>query len=340
MLEAILLVFAVTGSLVGTSYYSRFAQQRGIIAKHNFRTLHEEPVPRGGGIVFAGVFSLAVLLHWFLGGFPTWLMLSFGLGGAGAAIIGWIDDVHDVREIAKLVSHVGLAIWIFATFYQPLYTPLFHDAGGVLSLALTVLLLLFVPVWMINLYNFVDGIDGMAITASAFICTSALIVLAITGGDKLLMFVFALLAASSLGFLYVNLPPASVFMGDAGSIFLGYCFGALLITTVTSGQISIWTWLAILGYYIADTTTTTICRVFLVKKWYGTHRSHAYQNLARISRSHARVTYGVVLYGILWALPLSVWSAHSPTWGPVAAVLSLGPAVVWSLRFGPRLSSD
>ena len=164
--------------------------------------------------------------------------------------------------------------------------------------------------------------------------------LAISGGEEYFIFVFALLAASCLGFLVFNHPPASIFMGDSGSIFLGYCLGTLLLSTVILEQMSLWSWIAILGYFIGDTTTTGLFRLFCVKKWYGVHRSHAYQNLARICNSHAKVTYGVMLYHMLWSLPLAIWSALVPAMAPLAAALSLGPAIAWTFRFGPRLSSD
>jgi Fuc2NAc and GlcNAc transferase len=201
--------------------------------------------------------------------------------------------------------------------------------------------LLFIPVWLINLYNFIDGIDGLAISGAVFICCAVASVLAVTRGDRWLVLVVVLLAAACIGFLFFNLPPASIFMGDAGSIFLGYCFSATLLVTVWSGQISAWTWLTILGYFIADTTTTSLARIVLVrKKWYGVHRSHAYQNLARIYKSHAKVTYGVVVYNVLWVFPLALLSALRPVWAPAAAGLALAPAVIWTLRFGPTLSSD
>lgn len=332
-------VAAFVASFVGTMYYVAFAARRGIVAERNFRTLHANVVPRGGGIVFAAVFSVVVVVLWALGTLPAALMLAFGVGGGAAAAVGFADDVRDIKAPAKLAAQLGLAVWLVAVHYRSLQPPQANPAAMPLTLSL-VPVALFIPVWMINLYNFVDGIDGMAITGAVYICGAALAALAVADGDRSLMLVTGLLAVAALGFVSVNLPPARAFMGDAGSIFLGYCFGALLVATVATGQISAWTWLAILGYYVGDTTTTTVFRVLMVPRWYRGHRSHAYQNLARILGSHGKVTGGVLLYDVLWALPLAVWSAARPGWAPLAAALSLGPVVLWTLRFGPRLSSD
>lgn len=333
-----LLVAAFTASLIGSSLYGRVALHHGIIAKRNARTLHDRVVTRGGGIVFAATFSLAIIVAWLLGELPRPVMLCFGAGALGAGVAGFIDDVLDVSPMKKLLVQIGLAIWIVTTFITVLYAPALRGVPAPWMMAVAFMLLF--PVWLINLYNFIDGVDGMAITGAVFICVAATLVLSMSGGDSMFIFLFALLAAVTVGFFHVNLPPARVFMGDAGSIFLGYCFSALILATVVSAQITPWTWLCILCYFVADTTATGLWRLFRVKKWYREHRSHAYQNLARIHGSHAKVTYGVALYQILWGLPLALWSATQREWGSVAAALALAPAVLWSIRHGPRLSSD
>ena len=140
-------------------------------------------------------------------------------------------------------------------------------------------------------------------------------------------------------FLFFNWPPASIFMGDSGSAFLGYIFGALILFTVKSGDISIWTWLIVFGYFFADTTVTQLMRIILVKKWYLPHRSHAYQNLARITGSHLKVTGGVVLYNVVWILPLTIWSVMKPDIALFAVALAIAPSLIFALKYGPFLSS-
>jgi Fuc2NAc and GlcNAc transferase len=129
-------------------------------------------------------------------------------------------------------------------------------------------------------------------------------------------------------------------MGDAGSVFLGYTFGVLSLFTVLNNDISIWVWLTVFGYFFADTMVTQIIRVVLVKKWYLAHRSHAYQNLARITESHLKVTSGVILYNIIWILPLTIWAALQPEIEILAAILAITPAVVVAYKYGPVFSSS
>src|SRR4030095_1480644 len=185
-----------------------------------------------------------------------------------------------------------------------------------------------------------DGVDGMTASGAVFICVAAIFALLIAGGDRLLVLVLGLLAACSLAFLVFNWPPARIFMGESGSLTLGYFFCALIVGTPAPGQISLWTWLIAFGYFAGDTTTTTILRLVFTRTWYRPHRSHAYQNLARIWGSHLRIVRWVSLYHVVCWLPRVVWSTISPSIAPLAAVLALAPVVAWTLRYGPPLSSS
>lgn len=337
--ESALLLAAAIASLLGTYAYRRFALRHSVIAEINFRSLHARTVPRGGGVVFAIVFLIATLAAWRLGWMPTWLVLVVGIGGASAGCVGFVDDLRGIPAARKLAAQVALAAWGGAVVLGFLDLPGFRQLALPLQVACFALGL-FVSVWFMNMYNFIDGADGMAIGGAVYICVAAIVVLGFRGGERELGYAFALLAACCLGFLPFNLPPASIFMGDAGSIFLGYCLGGLLFISLLRDQLSAWSCIAILGYYIGDTTTTGLYRLMFVKRWYGAHRSHAYQNLARVLGSHAKITYGIALYNVFWALPLAIWSAVVPGMGPVAAALALVPAVLWTMRFGPRFSRD
>ena len=137
-----------------------------------------------------------------------------------------------------------------------------------------------------------------------------------------------------------NWPPARIFMGDSGSIFLGYIIGTLILLTIERSEVSIWTWFVMFGYFFADTTITQMMRLILVKKWYQAHRSHAYQNLARITESHLKVTFGIVLYHLVWLLPLTIWSLKQPNLSIFAAVLAVFPAMLFAIKYGPLESSS
>jgi len=327
-------VTAFVCTTLGTAGFRALALRKGILANPNYRSLHQRPMPQGGGIVFSAAFLAAVAVLWWAGFIDGKSMQAIGVGGVIATLFGFADDVVHVKPVTKLLVQSGLAGWALYSFDG---NPLFDLpwTPTIVELAASWFLL----IWLMNVYNFMDGVDGMAASGAVFFCTACIIVLLLAQGDRELLLVFGLLALCCSGFLLFNWPPASIFMGDSGSLFLGYCFGALITGTITGGQVSPWTWLVILGYFAGDTTTTTVTRIFLTRNWYGAHRSHAYQNLARISGDHRRITVGVFCYHLLWLLPLAVLSVRAPAAGPLAAALALGPVVLWTLRYGPRLSS-
>jgi len=330
-----LIIPIIACSWIGVFLYKKYALYTGIISNPNYRTLHELPIPRGGGIVFSTLFILAILLIWRYLQLSDNLLLILGVGGGMASLLGFIDDIKNIRARFKLIIQLLLSSWVLYCLY--LDNLLFLNW---MPFFLTIPAFLFFMVWIINAYNFMDGVDGMAASGAIFTSLTLALVLSLTGNSVELIAIFILMAALISGFIFFNWPPASIFMGDAGSVFLGYIFGSLLLFTSLNGYISIWIWLTVFGYFFADTTVTQIVRVISIKKWYLPHRSHAYQNLARITGSHLKVTSGVTLYNIIWILPLTLLSALKPEMAVIISMLAICPALVIAYKYGPVLSSS
>ena len=312
-------------------YYEPYAIKKDILAVPGSRTLHENKIPRGGGIVFSLLFVFGIAILFVFGITSFEVLMVLGVGGFVATIFGFADDIVDISEGYKLTVQILLAMWVIYWFEANILIEL---VPSWFSLFLTSFLL----VWMINLYNFMDGIDGMAISGALFISIIASI-LSLVGGGLELSIIFFLLAVSSVGFIIYNWPPARIFMGDAGSIFLGYCFGALVLKSSTNGDISFWIWVIILSYFLVDTTVTLLLRIVIVRR-YLPHRSHAYQNLARIWNSHAKVTGLVMAYHFIWILPLSVWATIDNDVEIIAALLAIVPVILLTLKYGPIFSAS
>ena len=330
-----LIVPMIVCSWVGVFLYKKYAIYAGIISNPNYRTLHESPIPRGGGVVFSILFILAIFLIWPYLKLSDNLFLILGVGGSVATLFGFIDDIMDIRARIKLTIQLLLSGW--TVYLLNLDSLLLMNW---IPIPITITICLFFMVWMMNAYNFMDGVDGMAASGAIFSSLTLALVLFLTDNSVELIPIFILIAATVSGFLIFNWPPATIFMGDAGSVFLGYIFGSLLIFTILNGYLSIWNWLIVFGYFFADSTVTQIVRVILIKKWYLAHQSHAYQNLARITGSHLKVTSRVTLYNIIWILPIAIWSALQPEMEILAAILAVTPALVVAYKYGPVLSSS
>ena len=332
----LLLLFVVyVVSILGTICYKKIAIKFNILANLNFRTLHQTPTPRGGGIVFSITFIASVMLLAFLGVIQKDLINVFGYGCTLALIVGYVDDLISISSLKKLALQFFLVFWILFFFDDQI----FNSHKDLMDWTI-LFFVAFLLVWLINVYNFIDGIDGMAILGAILISSTLLLTLIITNTFSDLTILLLVLLVSSLGFLFFNWPKASIFMGDAGSIFLGFYFCGLIIYSVTSNEISLLTWLVVFGYYLGDTSTTTIIRIFLVKRWYGTHRSHAYQNLARIKDNHFLVTIGVLMYHLLWLLPLALLTVLKPNLAMFAVFCAYFPSILWTIKFGPLFSRE
>lgn len=333
--NSIIFVFAFVASVIGLNIYIKVALRNKIISSPNFRSLHSSESITGGGAVFSLVFFLTIVYFWIIGLIIDKIFFVLGIGGFCATLLGFLDDLFDISAIKKLFFHSILSAW---SIYW-LELGIFSNTNWIpqsISMGLSILFL----VWVINAYNFIDGIDGLAISGATFIFGGLILIMIITNNTSELTIIYFSLLGCALAFLIFNWPPARIFMGDSGSIFLGYLIGTLFLLTIERGDVTVWTWLVIFGYFFADTTITQFMRLILVQKWYKAHRSHAYQNLARITGSHFKVTSIIIIYHLAWLLPLMIFSIKLPNFSMLAAVLAILPAMLFCIKYGPLKSSS
>ena len=295
---------AVTMATVGWLTRSRFAQLA--VDRPNERSLHDKPVPRTGGLgLHAGVF-LAWPLTWVEA--PAVLWVAF----AGLLIVSLMDDIRGLPVLARLAAHL-LASGSVATF-------LLLPEHGLMAACIATLGI----TWLINLYNFMDGIDALAAMEAIFFCL-ALALFTGAGGAEAVTTMSLGLALAVSGFLYFNLPPARLFMGDLGSNYLGYILGVLGGLAIQSGSVNIWTLLVLLGVFIVDTAATLLGRMRAKLMWYHAHRSHAYQQAASRLDSHGRVVLFIGFLNVCWLLPLAWLTTVHESWGVIITVVAWIP---------------
>jgi Fuc2NAc and GlcNAc transferase len=159
-----------------------------------------------------------------------------------------------------------------------------------------------------------DGIDGLAAVEAIYFCL-ALALFTASGNAGSVPMLSLGLAFGVCGFLYFNLPPAKLFMGDLGSNYLGYTLGALGGIAIQSGNVNVWTILVLLSVFIVDTGATLAGRIRAGLVWYHAHRSHAYQQAALRLRSHGRVVLAIGVINVCWLLPLAWLTTVFESWG-------------------------
>lgn len=325
-------VLSALAAFAVTALIRRHAGALGLVATPNARSSHTVPTPSGGGVgIVAGgvVGSLPVLLGqpW-LGG----LLLAAALL---IAAIGFVDDRQPLPAVARLGAQLLLAgaITALALPGSGLAAQLGLPLPPVLVTALAVL----AAIYWINLFNFMDGIDGLAASQAIFMLLAAAL-LAVFGSETVatepVFWWLPTLAAACAGFLLLNWPPARIFMGDAGSTFLGFMIAMLALTTVSLGWLTVWQWLILAALFAVDATVTLCRRLLLRERVFEAHRRHAYQRLARRWHSHRRVTLGAMGVNVLWLLPLALLAGWFPGLGPATALVAYLPLIAVALRVG------
>jgi Fuc2NAc and GlcNAc transferase len=188
--------------------------------------------------------------------------------------------------------------------------------------------------WVLNLFNFMDGIDGIAGSEAVFVTGAALAPMQLLGVASEVSAASLVFGAGTLGFLVWNWPPAKIFMGDVGSGYVGYAIATLALASAASNPAAVWVWLILGGVFFVDATVTLVRRVTRGERAHQAHRSHAYQWLARRWASHGRVTLTVVAINLLWLLPCALLAALRPEYALPAVLLALAPLLLVAVAAG------
>jgi UDP-N-acetylmuramyl pentapeptide phosphotransferase/UDP-N-acetylglucosamine-1-phosphate transferase len=275
--------FAV--SCLGTRALIAVLRRRALLDIPNDRSSHVVPTPRGGGIAVIGASVAAWLVLAGIGVMPP-AAIVVALAAVGLAIVSWIDDVRGLSPALRLVTQfaaVAAGMWALpfgAVFQGWLPSRLDALAGALLW------------VWFVNLFNFMDGIDGIDGSEAAAIGIGIVLVTAITGGGAALSAPATAIAAAALGFLVWNWAPARIFLGDVGSVPLGYLLGFLLYQLALRGE-----WQAALilpAYFLADASLTLLRRLARGERVWQAHREHFYQRAVQRGLGHAAVVRRVI----------------------------------------------
>jgi UDP-N-acetylmuramyl pentapeptide phosphotransferase/UDP-N-acetylglucosamine-1-phosphate transferase len=282
-------------------------KRRAILDRPVDRSAHRVPVPRGGGLVVVPSVLVAWLALALLGEAPAGT-LTVALAAAALAALSWRDDVAGLPIALRLGAHaVAVAVGLAALppgVFQGVLPPLADRAAAAL-----------VWLWFLNAYNFMDGIDGITgIETAAIGLGLALVAIARPGGADTPVPALAL-AAGGLGFLRWNWHPAQIFLGDVGSIALGYLGGFLLLAMAAHG---LWAPALILPlYYLADAGITMARRALAGERFWEAHRRHFYQRALAPDGDHAAVAR-IILAGDMLLVALAVLAASHP-WPALAA---------------------
>jgi Fuc2NAc and GlcNAc transferase len=320
-----------------TGYLRGYAVRNQLIDHPNFRSTHQLPTPRGGGMAIVIGFSLALIAATAIGAITVPHAIGIGCAGGLVALVGFWDDHGHVAARWRLLAHFTAASWLLAWLGPLPHIPLLAMWGAPAPLAY--LLAAIFIVWMVNLFNFMDGIDGIASVQALTTSLGFALICLLTGFPEL-MPLHLLLSAAVLGFLVWNWPPARIFMGDVGSGFLGILLAALAFWSGIAEPALFTSWLILSGVFIIDSSFTLLRRILRGDRVYEAHRTHAYQHAARRLGAHGPVTIAVGVINLLWLLPWAIAAGIGRMDGSLSLFVAYAPLVALAWWWGAGVPDE
>lgn len=310
----VLLVSVGTFALawLSTRWAIALATQKNLLDHPNHRSSHVRATPRGGGIAIVLALYAGTTALYAMDLVPGQLLLALACG-LPVAIVGYVDDIISLSARVRLLVQAlctAALLWLAA----PL--PELSFGSYVIPAPAAAVLYGVGIIWLTNLYNFMDGIDGIA--SGQAIAAGAVWAL----GAPFAAPAALVLIGAVAGFLRHNWPPARIFMGDVGSGFCGFTLGALALIWARDSNTPIIWWLIPLAPFISDATTTLVVRILRGKRPGVAHRSHAYQHLARRFNAHLPVTLIYTSISTLFAGTLFWWASAEPIQRALPALLA------------------
>ncbi len=309
----LLLPALIAAFVIAASRRSSWAMR--VIDRPNERSLHTVPTPRLGGVgLMAGALPLIALT----GSAP---LVAIAVCAAFLAIVSFIDDMRSLPIEVRLPAHLAASLAAVLAFASPVGA---GAAWGWVEVAIAVLAI----AWMANLFNFMDGSDGIA-GGMGVIGFAVLAIAAADGGSMPLALASIAIASAAAGFLLFNFPPARVFLGDSGSVPLGFLAGALGAWGVTLGAWPVWFPLLAFSPFIVDASLTVLRRLFAGERIWRAHRSHFYQRLVLAGWSRRRLA--LAAYGLMIAAGASALAGRGQGEEVQCAIILVWGAIYVSL---------
>ncbi|MBI5417231.1 glycosyltransferase family 4 protein [Candidatus Poribacteria bacterium] len=290
---------AIIISMLITYTVNFYFRKHRIFDIPNERSSHQTLTPRSGG--------LGIVITWFVLLLFVWKINYILIPILLIAVLGQVDDIKSLPVSIRFSFQIIAAIFVAinGSLIEQIKIPFFNILPlGIFAFPLTIFWL----VAMTNIYNFMDGIDGLS-GGYGVIIAFFMLYFAFKAQNSNLIFMTLLLAGACIGFTFLNFPPAKIFMGDVGSTFLGFTFAFLAIKLSNNG-IELLGFIILLGAFIFDTSITLVRRIINGEKWFMSHRSHYYQRLLKVGYSHKTVTLSEYILTILLGI-ISVFFVQS-----------------------------
>ena len=323
-------------SYVGTYLVERlFLKFSLFIDKPEYRSIHKYPIPSAGGlsIIITFILYLLALLVIYPANNISHIILLVSV--MPVLIIGSIDDLRKIGVYKRLLVHTFSAIVI--VYYFQITDNSFSADLNSQSSYIIFFVSVVLSMWLMNLYNFMDGVDGYAASESIFVALSASLIAYLNNSSSYIYMYLLGFGAANIGFLIRNWHPARIFMGDTGSVSSGCIFAFFIFYSGAESVISVYTWLILLSVFISDSTYTLLVRIVTKKNITKPHLTHAFHIVTKLKKSQFFTVKVLILMNILWVLPMAILSMIYTNYHIIIAFLVYLPILLYLVKIGAGL---
>jgi len=330
-------VLCFLASLSITLFIEKKSSLLGLIDKPREDKFHHKEMPTCGGLAVIFSYSL-YLIYLFASNILDKELLIIFLIFIPIILISLIDDIKNVKIYIRLIFHFLFAITIIFYFqYQ-------FDIHSILIFSQKDIIIpiasIFLIVWLMNLYNFMDGSDGYAAAQALFASFYASLLSFSNSSYSLYTLLLVGFFISVLGFFVRNFPPAKIFMGDVGSITIGSFFGFLIIFTASNSVLSIYTWLILLSLFIVDASYTLLTRIVTKQNVTKPHNTHYFHKISISSGTNKAPLYNLMLINLFWIGPLAILSNIFKDFDVIIFFICYIPLAIFMIKIGAGLKND
>ncbi len=314
-------VFAAVLGFLASLKATTLAENFGMITQPGERQSHTRATPTGGGLgLVVSIVVTAIAIELVLP-LPVFWWQNMMPGILALAFVGWLDDRKPVSALLRLSVQLAVSLWLIGYGWLQ-FSPVHAGLAVVVLVAM---------VWLMNLYNFMDGSNGMAGFQGVFagVVTAVFFHMHEQGAMALLALA---VAAACAGFLPLNFPRARVFMGDVASVPLGFIFASFFVYGIWVDAMSPAVSILIMSVFITDASLTLLARAFRGERWYTAHAQHVYQRLIAHGWSHSRVLLIYQAINVIVILPAIILAQQYPRYALLTAGMVLsGFGACWYL---------
>ena len=302
------------------------------------RSTHSTPVPSAGGLAILFSYVLYIVSLSFIQEIDKNILFILLFFLLPVMLIGLIDDLKETKILIRLViQFISASLLIY---YFQINTNLAPELIITQSSFLIISLSIVLSMWLMNLYNFMDGIDGYASSQAVFIFATASLLAYINNPEENIYLYLIGFAFANLGFLFRNWYPAKIFMGDTGSVSIGFIIAFFIFYSASESVISIYTWLILLSIFISDATYTLFVRAVTKKSLTKPHLTHGFHILTKSKKSQVNVTKYLIFFNIFWVLPLAFISNTFIEFHILVTIVTYIPLLFLLLKIGAGLENE